>query len=187
MFVAVDAIGILPIFLSLTETMSKRERVRVVNTSVLTATIFAVAFVAFGKSIFAVLGFMVFDFRVAGGILLLVLAIRLLLLGEARSVRKGEDVGIFPLATPLITGPAVLTTGLVLIGAYGWWQTLVSVLVNMAFVWFVFRRSDLVIRIITPKGAEAFGKVANILLASIAVMMMRRGIEEAVRAFIAGN
>ena len=184
MFVAVNAIGVLPIFLSLTGGMSTEERKRVATSSALIATIIAVAFVAFGKTIFSVMGFTVADFRIAGGILLLVLSVRLLLIGEARVVDKGGDVGVFPLATPLITGPAVLTTALVLVGTRGWLPTLMSILLNMVFVWFVFRRSDLMIRTITARGAEAFGKIANILLAAIAVMMIRRGVEEVFQLFV---
>ena len=71
-----------------------------------------------------------------------------------------------------------------LVGTHGWFATFVSILLNMVFVWFVFLRSDLVIRLITARGAEAFGKIANILLAAIAVMMIRRGLEEAFKVFV---
>jgi multiple antibiotic resistance protein len=184
MFVAVNAVGILPIFLSLTAEMGTEERKRVATQSSVIATIMAIAFVVFGKTLFSVMGFTVADFRIAGGILLLVLSVRLLLIGEARVVERGGDVGVFPLATPLITGPAVLTTALVLVGTHGWFPTLVSILLNMVFVWFVFWRSDLVIRVTTARGAEAFGKIANILLAAIAVMMIRLGLEEAFQLFV---
>jgi len=187
MFVAVNAIGILPIFLALTEGMGTEERKRVATQASLIATIIAVAFVVFGNTIFSVMGFTVADFRIGGGILLLVLSVRLLLVGEARVVDRDGDVGVFPLATPLITGPAVLTMALMLVGTHGWFPTLASIVLNMVLVWIAFYRSDLVIRLITARGAEAFGKIANILLAAIAVMMIRRGFEEAFLQFVSSR
>jgi multiple antibiotic resistance protein len=177
-FVAANPVGILPIFLSLTEDMDASKRRRTVYVSVLTATILALSFMFLGKGILLVMGISVADFRVAGGILLLVLSINLLFPKEDARGKSDGDVGAFPLGTPLITGPAVLTTVLLLSGTRGLAPTSVSLILNMCIVLLVFLKADLLSRVMGRTGMKAFSKVAHILLAAIAVTMMRKGIAE---------
>jgi multiple antibiotic resistance protein len=147
---------------------------------VATATIIALAFMGIGEVVLKVMGITIDDFKIAGGILLLVLSINFLLPGRSKGASfetsKDRDVGIFPLGTPLVTGPAVLTTTLMMLQSYGGLVTLVSLMVNMAIVWLVFSYSDLLMRIIGQAGTRAFSKVVDIILASIAVMMIRQGV-----------
>ena len=180
-FVAANPIGILPIFLSLTEDMDASKRRKTVYVSVLTATILALSFMFLGKGILLVMGISVADFRVAGGILLLVLSINLLFPKEDERRKSDGDVGAFPLGTPLITGPAVLTTVLVLSGIRGFAPTSVSLILNMCIVLLVFLKADLISKAMGRTGMRAFSKVAHILLAAIAVTMMRKGIAEIIR------
>ena len=180
-FVAVDALGNVPLFLSLTSELTNEQRKKIIAESVATATITALVFMFIGKFILRLMGITVSDFKIAGGILLLVISISLLLPGRSKSIFKTEtqqDIGIFPLGTPLVTGPAVLTTTLMMIDSFGLVATFVSLAINMFIVWVMFWRSDLVMRILGEAGARAFSKVADILLASIAVMMIRKGFLE---------
>jgi multiple antibiotic resistance protein len=180
-FVAVNSFGILPVFLSLTEGMDASERKRTVYTSVLTATLLALSFMLLGKGILYVMGITVADFRVAGGILLLVLSVDLLFPKETEHRKIYEDVGAFPLGTPLITGPAVLTTVLVLSGTRGFIPTTVSLVLNMGIVLLIFLKANLMSKVMGKAGMKAFSKVSNILLAAIAVTMIRRGIAEIIK------
>ncbi|MEW6170981.1 MAG: MarC family protein [Candidatus Omnitrophota bacterium] len=180
-FVAVDALGNVPLFLSLTSELNNEQRKKIIVESVATATITALVFMFIGKFVLRLMGITVSDFKIAGGILLLVISVSLLLPGRSKAIFKTEsdqDIGIFPLGTPLVTGPAVLTTTLMMIDSFGMVPTFVSLAVNMFIVWIMFLRSDIVMRILGEAGARAFSKVADILLASIAVMMIRRGILE---------
>jgi len=181
-FVAVNSIGILPVFLSLTEGMDRSDRRRTIYTSVLTATILALSFMFLGKWLLLFMGITIADFRVAGGLLLLVLSVNLLFPKEDERGKLHNDVGAFPLGTPLITGPAVLTTVLVLSGTRGFAPTSVSLTLNMCIVLLVFLKADLLSKVMGRTGMKAFSKVAHILLAAIAVTMMRKGIAEIIRA-----
>ena len=181
-FVAVNSIGILPVFLSLTEGMDRSDRRRTIYTSVLTATILALSFMFLGKWLLIFMGITIADFRVAGGLLLLVLSVNLLFPKEDERGKLHKDVGAFPLGTPLITGPAVLTTVLVLSGTRGFAPTSVSLILNMCIVLLVFLKADLLSKVMGRTGMKAFSKVAHILLAAIAVTMMRKGIAEIIRA-----
>lgn len=180
-FVAVDAIGILPVFISLTEEIGKSERRKTVYTSVLTATVVALLFIFLGKAVLRIMGIRVSDFKVAGGILLLVLSINFLFPKDSEHKRSYDDVGAFPLGTPLITGPAVLTTLLVLSDTWGVVPTIVSLILNMGITLIVFLGSEALSKVMGRTGMRAFSKVVHILLASIAVMMMRSGIIEIIK------
>ena len=179
LFVAVDAIGSIPIFLSLVEHLSKTHRKRIVFEAVNTATAVAVIFMFIGRWVFSLLGITIPDFQIAGGALLFIIAARLLLPGAQKSVLTNscdKDIGVFPLGTPLITGPAVLATTLMMMNSFGAAATLVALILNMFFVWLTLVKADVIIKIIGPSGIRAFSKIMYILLAAIAVMMIRHGV-----------
>jgi multiple antibiotic resistance protein len=175
-FVAMDAIGVMPLFISLTEGMKGAMRQRVVRDSILTGFVVGVGFLAVGKFIFAVIGVTIPDFKVAGGIILLIIAIYDLLFPEKKRRVAGESVGIVPLGVPLIVGPAVLTTIIIAVDTYGYVPTICSLIINLAFAWWVLSRADLLMRLLGEGGAKGVAKVVSLLLAAIAVMMIRRGI-----------
>ncbi|MDD5409247.1 MAG: MarC family protein [Candidatus Omnitrophica bacterium] len=179
LFVAVDAIGNIPIFFSLVEGSSKAQKNKIIFDAVITAMVIAVIFMFLGTWVFSLLGITIPDFQIAGGALLFVIAVRLLLPGAQKSVLTSshdKDMGVFPLGTPLITGPAVLTTTLMMMNSFGAAVTLVSLILNMFFVWITLVKTDTIMKVFGPSGTRAFSKIMYILLAAIAVMMIRHGI-----------
>lgn len=176
LFVAVDAVGVLPIFVSLTEKMKPKQRRKVILKSLLTAICLAIGFIFLGRGIFNLLNITVADFMVAGGILLFCIAI-IDLLNPAKKRRIPDpDLGFVPLGTPLIVGPAVLTTSLLMLDTYGLLPTLISVLVNIILAGIIFWSANMFIRILGIAGTRALSKVTSLLLAAIAVMMIRKGM-----------
>ncbi|MEK6598831.1 MAG: MarC family protein [Deltaproteobacteria bacterium] len=180
-FVAIDAIAVLPIFLSMTEGMPPDDKKIIIKQSVITAFLVSVCFLAVGKFIFSALGITVADFKIAGGIVLLVLAINDLLFPEKTRRFQGSSIGVVPLGMPLIVGPGVLTTIIILVDTYGYLPALFSILINLFIVWFTFNKSDAIMKILGENGAKGFSKVMSIFLAAIAVMMIRRGIFELIK------
>jgi len=179
LFVAVDAIGNIPIFLSLVESSSKAQKHKVILDAVWTALAVAIVFMFVGTWVFSLLGITIPDFQIAGGLLLFVIAVYLLLPGISKglfSTGHTKDVGVFPLGTPLITGPAVLTTTLMMLDSFGIAPTFISLLVNMLIVWFTLAKADFIMRVMGSNGTRAFSKIMYILLAAIGVMMVRRGV-----------
>jgi len=179
LFVAVDAIGNIPIFFSLVEGLSKSQKNKIIFDAVITAMVIAVIFMFLGTWVFSLLGITIPDFQIAGGALLFVIAVRLLLPGAQKSALTSshdKDMGVFPLGTPLITGPAVLTTTLMMMNSFGPAVTLVSLILNMFFVWITLVKTDTIMKVFGPSGTRAFSKIMYILLAAIAVMMIRHGI-----------
>lgn len=178
-FVAVDAIGNIPLFISMVEGLNKQQKHKIIIDSVTTATVVAILFMFIGKLVLVSLGISIADFQIAGGALLFIIAVRLLLPGMHKGIlANGHDkgVGVFPLGTPLITGPAVLTTTLMMLDSYGPVPTFISLVVNMFIVWLSLVRANSIMKLIGTSGTRAFSKIMYILLSAIGVMMIRRGI-----------
>ena len=175
-FVAVDAIGLLPIFISLTQGLDRKIKQKVIAESILTALGLAVGFIFLGRAVFKLLGITIGDFMVAGGLVLFCIAVMDLLGSRKERLAGTYDFGVVPLGTPLLVGPAVLTTSLILIDQYGLSMTLISILLNILFAVALFLFSDVLIKMIGDGGARAVSKVMALLLAAIAVMMIRKGI-----------
>lgn len=175
-FVAVDIFAIIPIFIALTEGLSQKKIRSIERQSVFTAFAVGMVFIALGEGIFSILGITSDDFKVAGGIILLILAI-LDLTGYTKLRKQSDSTGVVPLGVPLIVGPAVLTTILVLVDHYGMIPTVLSFITNLFIVWLSLRASSTIMKIFGRGGITALSKIMALLLASIAVMMIRIGIE----------
>lgn len=179
LFVAMDVLGTLPLFIGLTEGITDKRRKRLVVEATLTALLISLVFLGSGKLLFSFLGITENDFRIAGGLVLLVLAINDLLFSSDTARKNPETtVGVVPIGIPLIMGPAALTTILILVDSYGILWTITSIILNLIIVWIVFRNADRVLRIMGKAGSRAVAKVASLFLAAIAVMMIRVGITE---------
>lgn len=183
LFVAMDVLGVVPIFLSMTSGLTETRRRKLITEATMAALVISVIFLFTGKFVFTFLGITEDDFRIAGGLVLLTFAIRDLLFspeerrrGISSHASAGAGVGAVPIGIPLIMGPAALTTILILVDNFGYIYTMVSLLVNLAVVWIVFRQSKYIIRVIGDAGAKGFAKVASLFIAAIAIMMIRVGL-----------
>ncbi|MBN1517046.1 MarC family protein [Candidatus Sumerlaeota bacterium] len=177
MFVAVDAIGVLPLFVSLTEGINKAGVKAIIVQSIITASVVALVFLAFGPSLLRFLGISLPDFMIAGGILLLAISLSDLLTGEKRLRQTDpESLGAVPIGVPLITGPAVLTTCILLADIHGKPLTSLAVVVNIILAGLIFSYSDSITNFLGRTGTKTISKIASMLLAAIAVMLIRRGI-----------
>src|SRR5450432_941765 len=138
-FVAIDAIGMVAIFIGLGAGVDEKRRKQEALIGIGTALAISVGFMFLGKLIFQALGITVADFQVAGGLILLVFAVRdLLEMGGEKRVTT-EAFGVVPLGMPLIAGPALLTALLVLIDTVGILFTVLALLVNLLLVGLGFR------------------------------------------------
>jgi len=180
LFFAIDVIGILPIFSAMTRDVLVDRRRDIVKQAAITAFLISTGFIFLGKGVFRFLGITIPDFKIAGGILLLIFSINDLLF--AQKTRRRTDalhtMGVVPIGMPLIIGPAVLTTLLLSVGTNGYNATLIALLLNIFIVWAVFYYSDFVIKIVGEASATAIGKVFSLLLAAIAVEMIRLGLTD---------
>jgi len=182
LFVAIDVLGLVPIFLSLTSEMNPKQKKKLITDATLTALAVSLVFLFGGRMIFNFLGITENDFRVGGGIVLLVLAIVDLIFAGEENRTPQTSVGVVPIGIPLIIGPAVLTTILIVVDTYGYLAAVIGLLANLFLVWLIFRNSNLIIRIMGEAGSKAFAKVAALFMAAIAIMMIRVGLTAMISA-----
>ena len=177
-FVAVDMLGNLPVFIALTRGIPPEGRRRAIHQSILTALVVVVGFILIGRWFFGVLGITVPDFMVAGGALLFVIATAELVRGEPL-VRPVEGTfGVVPLGTPLLAGPALLTAALILTAQHGMVVTLLAIVANLVLAGAVFYSARGITRVLGEAGSLALSKVTSLFLAAYGVMMIRRGLLE---------
>ena len=181
LFVATNIFMLLPIFISLTREMAKLKKKVVIRDSILTAIIVSFLFIALGELIFRILGITPDDFKIAGGIVLLVFAVRDLVHSGEERMKPDIKVGVVPIGVPLIVGPAVLTNILLLADHYGVVPTLVALVLNLFIVWITLINAERIINVVGKGGIIGIAKVMALLLASIAIMMIRIGVMNTIR------
>ncbi len=174
-FVAIDPIGLVAIFVGLGTSASSENRRHQAFLGILTALCVATGFIFLGKAIFAALGITVADFQVAGGLILLVLAVRELVGVGPHDRGGGEDFGVVPLGMPLIAGPALLTALLILLDTVGILFTVIALLANLAIVTIALCNAERFTRWMGRQGLRGVSKLIALLLAAIAVSLIRRG------------
>lgn len=179
LFVAVDPIGILPNFMALTGGLDRRQMRKVLNQSLITAFAVSLLFMVLGQSVLGYLGITVADFMIAGGALLFIFSLKdLTSSGHEERAPLDDGVGAVPIGVPLIAGPGLLTTLLVLVGQYGYLMVSVALVVNIVIAGLCLAFSQPLSRFFGRTGSRTVGKIANLLLAAIAVMFMRKGLVE---------
>lgn len=174
-FVAIDPIGLIALFMGLGTGASPEKRKHQAFLGIVTGLCVAVGFIFLGKIIFSALGITVADFQVAGGLILLVLAVRELVDIGPHDRGGGDEFGIVPLGMPLIAGPALLTALLILIDSVGIVYTLSSLIVNLAIVAIALCNADRFARLMGKQGLRGVSKLIALLLAAIAISLIRRG------------
>jgi multiple antibiotic resistance protein len=177
LFVAMDALGLLPLFVRLTQGLDRARIRRVIFESVITAMVVALLFLFIGRIILSLLGITVADFMIAGGALLFVISLSDLIGSEKRRLQIDQDsVGAVPLGVPLIVGPGVLTATILLSSQYGTVPTVAAIVFNIAIVGIVFLLADGIIHVLGRAGTRTISKLASLILAAIGVMMVRKGV-----------
>ena len=182
LFVAIDPLGMVPVFMGLTAGADAGERKRVANQAVLTAAAVCVGFMLLGKLVFQALGITQADFQIAGGVILLALAAKDLLTAQDKPAQGLSDAGVVPLGLPLIAGPATITALLILMDSSGWAMTLAALLTNLALLNLLLRLGDRLSAWLGLRGLRAVSKIVALLLAAFAVSIIRRGLSDILAA-----
>jgi len=195
-FVMADPFGNIPIFLGLTGGMSGTERRYIISKASLVATVILVVFAIVGKPFMDLLSISLNSLRIAGGILLLFIALDMLM-GKETRVKKTDgpspeeddfdSIAVTPMATPLITGPGAMTVTMVYMNEAAGFDKLWilgAILIAMVASWIIVINSDLLFSIFHRDGTRVLTKVMGIVLAAIATGMMLNGISGAFPALL---
>jgi len=171
-FVLVDAVGNLPILLVLTKGMEPEQRHSIVDRATIVATAVLLGFAFAGQWVLKYLEISMGSLRVAGGLLLLIIALRMLE-GELDTpvIEQGRDVAITPLALPLLAGPGTLTTVMLLMSESpnAHISVVTGIVSAMLVSWIIVRQAGHVETLLGPEGATIIMKLLGFLLAALAV------------------
>ena len=187
-FVVVDPLGNGPIFLSLTQSKNTKEKIQTSIEAVSIATIILISFSVIGKFILSYLSISLASFRIAGGLILFIIALEMLF--NKRQERKEQianevkdKVSIFPLAIPILSGPAAITSIIVIMSDIG--DNIVYQLVSIASLISVMLITLVLFMIISKSGdfinkkiVNVFSRVIAIILAALSVQYIIDGLLE---------
>ncbi|MEM3400352.1 MAG: MarC family protein [Candidatus Micrarchaeia archaeon] len=162
--------------LSLTKGMGKSEIKKTGDRSTLLAFIIAVVVVLFGNLLLNMLGIRLSSVRIAGGIILCIFGIRFSIGVFKPEKSLKYDVAAVPLATPLVTGPVVISTLLVSTNQYGVFVTLAALIPCIVVVWVFFRFSEKIVLVVGERKLELLSRLMGMLLLALGVQMMRNGL-----------
>lgn len=175
LFIITDSIGNLPVFMALTEKQSEQKRRNTLRIAVLTGFVLLLVVSLVGTGVLAIFNITLSDFRIAGGALLFVIAI-LILIGGKWTEEEDEDVGAVPLGCPLLVGPGAITTAIVLIGDFGLYVTLFAIMANFVVAWIIFLFAENIHKFLGHTGSKIVTKIMAILIAAIAIKFIHKGV-----------
>jgi multiple antibiotic resistance protein len=180
LFVVIDPIGSVPVFIALTQKMEKVERASVTKTAILTAAGLLLVFAVAGTQLLSIFGITIASFMVAGGILLFIVAIELLTHGEWRFGGAGAqgESGVVPLAFPLLAGPGAITAVIISFQTSGLAVTAISILIVIGITYAVLRYVDRIYRVLGRRGSIIVTRVFAVLIAAIAVQFVVDGAQD---------
>jgi multiple antibiotic resistance protein len=177
LFIIVDPFGNIPIFVGLTEKITENQKRKVFNTACLVGFILLLVFAFTGQEIFDIFGVSIYSFEMAGGILLLIISIRILISGNMHEdIESPESIGAVPIAIPLLVGPGAITTTIFNLQTYDAYVTALAVLVVMAITWVILRFMYKFYRFLGKTGSLVIARVMALLIAAIAVQYILIGV-----------
>jgi len=198
-FVIVNPVEATMIFVTLTTGMSPQEKSHIYRRTTLVAFSIAILFSLAGDAVLRLFGITVDSLRVAGGVLLFLVAIDMLrgvrqqkkvTEAELKDANEREDISVFPLAIPLITGPGAITTVVVLMGAAGTVaeKALVILAIVLTFVitFFVLKFSEYIDRVLGITGIMVLTRIMGLILGAVAVNFVAIGVWNLYRAMAGG-
>ena len=171
LFVVIDPVGNVPLFIALTEKMEKNERKAVSKIAIITAAALLI--------VFAVAGTQIYSFMVAGGVLLFIVSIELLTHGAWRfgggTGREAGESGVVPLAFPLLAGPGAITSVMISFQSAGLIVTMLSISIVIIITYIILRLVNPIYKLLGRRGSLIFTRIFAVLVAAIAVQYIVQG------------
>ena len=186
-FIVIDPLGNTPLFLSITQNMDTNKKIRIALSATIIASIILLFFALLGSSLLSYLNISYPAFTIGGGIILLIIAIEMLF--DKRQQRKegdldinSDNVSVFPLATPIIAGPAAITSVIVSVSDIGnnftnqtvGMMSLTFVLVLTFIIFFIASKFS---KLINRKVISVISRVVAIILVGLSVQYILDGIK----------
>ncbi|GBF09233.1 small neutral amino acid transporter [Aeropyrum pernix] len=177
LFIVLDPIGVSPYVASIVARRPGGEREKIVRTALASAGAILVAFTLIGVVVLDILGVSMDEFKVAAGLLLLIYATAdLFEVKIGYSEPSGDEVAIFPLATPLLAGPGSIATVMYIMSSSGIAVALIAILVNLVLAYPILHASLRLVRLLGRHGSLLVAKFTAFLMVGFAVSIMFDGL-----------
>ena len=208
LFVVIDPIGVIPLFVSLTRNITKKEGKTVTSNAIITTGILLFVFAVAGAQILTIFGITISSFMIAGGILLFIVAIELMTRGEwtfsipkSRWMNKNEptnipdsvsqdarsfqgESGVVPLAFPLLAGPGAITAIIISYQANGLITSILSIAIVLGITYMIFRIANSINKVLGQRGSMIVTRVFAVIVAAIAIQYIIQGVGETITNFM---
>ncbi len=177
LFIIVDVLGNIPIFLSISARMTKAQRQKMLTRAVFVSFWLLITFTLLGDFFFKFFGVSLDSFRIAGGILLLVISLKILLVGTWEEEQiDPESSGVVPIAFPLLAGPGAITQVIISTKQYGFLITFLSILLVSIINYFVLKKIDSIYKFMGKSGSIVISRLMSVMIAGISVDFIVKGI-----------
>ncbi|MEM2123549.1 MAG: MarC family protein [Candidatus Bathyarchaeia archaeon] len=177
LMVIVDPLGNIPIFSSLTSGMDVKVRRRAFNTATIVGFTLLLAFALLGDQLLKLFGISIESFMIAGGLLLAIISIKILVQGGWGEPHiSPDDVGAVPIAFPLLVGPGAITTTMLILKSSGLAVAVSAVSLVFAAVWLILRFIDPIYSLLGKTGSAVITRVMAVFIAAIAIQFIYEGL-----------
>jgi multiple antibiotic resistance protein len=186
LFIIVDPFGNIPIFVGLTESMEKNQRKKIFNIAILVGFVLLLLFAFAGQELLNIFGLSIYSFEVAGGLLLLIISIRILISGSMHEhVDSPESIGAVPIAMPLLVGPGAITTTIFTLQTYqtpayewyvGYSVAVLAAVIVLALTWVILRFINGIYKFLGKTGSIVIARVMALFIAAIAIQYILTGV-----------
>ncbi|MBI0583256.1 MAG: MarC family protein [Methanomassiliicoccus sp.] len=174
LFFIFDPFASVPIFMAMTKGYSEESLVDCANRAVAVAAILFVIFVLIGAQLLGAFGITTEGFRVAGGLVLLLMSMEIIF--GLSLIRSGDqNVAWVIIATPILTGPGVIATAIILTTQMDQVTVLLAGSFSLIITWFLMRSAHRVTKLVGTQTIEIFSKVVGLLIAAMAIEYIFRG------------
>ncbi len=155
LFFIFDPFASLPIFICMTRDQDEKQKTSSANRAVLVAALLFLIFAIVGTNLLDVFGITLDGFRIAGGIVLLLMALEIIF---SLSLTKSQDTDVawVIIATPILTGPGVIATGILLVAKYDLPTTLIAGVVSLLITWALLRNAGYIVRLVELRPSDIF-------------------------------
>jgi len=176
LFVVMDPFGSLPLIINLTKGMPLKEVKRNIDRSVFVAGVLLYVFLFMGMQIFHFFGINIESFQIAGGIILLIMGV-LYVFGAPLKYAKSHSSDLsVPIGTPLLTGPGVIMTTIILVKKDGTLVTVIAAFLTLLATWLILINSSRIYKALGEHWTNVISRVTGIILAAIAIEFIKGGV-----------
>ncbi len=182
-FLIMNPFTSIPIFLSIIGDADAGKIRSYANRAILVAGVLLFVFVFIGEPLMSMFGVTMESFRVAGGIILILMAVVLVFGLKLNNVEDGKDAPWIIVATPVMTGPGVITAAFLFSQQYGYPEVIISGVIALVVTWLLLHLSPSIVRLVGFNTLSIASKIVGLLLATLGVEYMLQGASQWVQLY----